>query len=179
MFLASIGAGAIIGALYLASRKSVLGLQRLIPIATTVLGIGMVCFAFSSNLWLSMVLLLFTGFGWMVQMASSNTLLQTIVDEDKRGRVMSFYTMSFQGTAPFGALAAGWLAGTIGGNHGEQITIAVSGIALVIAATIFLSRLGSWHQMTRHVYVRLGILSDNAPIPREAADADIQQEKTQ
>jgi MFS family permease len=174
MFLASIGTGAIAGALYLASRKSVLGLQRLIPVATTVLGAGMIGFAMSDNLWLSMAMLLFTGFGFMVQMASSNTLLQTIVDEDKRGRVMSFYTMSFQGTAPFGALLAGWLAYALGQAHGEQITIAIAGVMVIVSAMVFLSRLASLQELIKPVYVRLGILSEDAPIPREAADEDIQ-----
>jgi MFS family permease len=176
MFLASIAVGAIGGALYLASRKSVLGLTGLIPVATMVLGAGMIGFALSSNLWLSMVLLLFTGFGFMVQMASSNTLLQTIVDEDKRGRVMSFYTMAFQGTAPFGALIAGWAAGALGQRHGEQITIAIAGGLLILAAAVFISRLPLLQALVRPVYVRLGILSENAPIPREAADEDIQKE---
>jgi MFS family permease len=176
MFVASIAVGAIAGALYLASRKSVLGLGRLIPISTTVLGAGMIGFALSNNLWLSMVLLLFTGFGFMVQMASSNTLLQTIVDEDKRGRVMSFYTMAFQGTAPFGALIAGWAAYAIGQQHGEGITIAIAGGLLIVAAGVFASRLPMLQALVRPVYVRFGILSENAPIPKEAANEDIQEE---
>ena len=174
MFLASIGVGAIIGALYLASRKSVLGLTTLIPLSTAVLGAGMIGFALSSNLWLSMALLVFTGFGFMVQMASSNTLLQTLVDEDKRGRVMSFYTMAFQGTAPLGALLAGWLAFALGREHGEQITIAAAGGIAILAALAFFSRLPSLRREVRPVYVRLGILSEDAPIPKEAADEDIQ-----
>jgi len=176
MFLASIGMGAIAGALYLASRKSVIGLQRMIPVATTVFGLAMIGFSLSRSLWLSMGLLSFMGFGFMVQMASSNTLLQTVVDEDKRGRVMSFYTMSFQGTAPFGALLAGWLASALGQAHGEQITIAIAGLLLIVAAGVFASRLGSLQQHMEPVYVRLGILSENAPIPREAATQDIEKE---
>ena len=134
----------------------------------------MIGFALSSCLWLSMALLVFTGFGFMVQMASSNTLLQTLVDEDKRGRVMSFYTMAFQGTAPFGALLAGWLAFALGGKHGEQITIAAAGGIAILAALAFSWRLPSLRQQVRPVYVRLGILSENAPIPKEAVDEDIQ-----
>ena len=174
MFLASIATGAIVGALYLASRKSVMGLKTLIPFCVAVLGASMIGFSLSRHLWLSMAILVFTGFGFMVQSASSNTLLQTLVDEDKRGRVMSFFTMTFQGTAPFGALLAGWLAFTFGREHGEQITIAAAGCVAILAALVFLSRLPSLRKEVRPVYVRLGILSENAPIPKEAADADIQ-----
>jgi len=179
MFLACIAIGAIAGALYLASRKSVIGLARMIPVAGMTLGAGMIGFALSTNLWLSMGLLLFTGFGFIVQMASSNTLLQTVVDEDKRGRVMSFYTMAFQGTAPFGALIAGWLAFALGQKHGEQMTIAIAGAALVVASGVFLARLPSLERLINPVYVRLGLLSENAPIPAEAADADIERSEKQ
>lgn len=175
MLLASIAMGAIVGALYLASRKSVTGLVRMIPVASATLGAGMIGFALSTNLWLSMGLLLFTGFGFIVQMASSNTLLQTIVDEDKRGRVMSFYTMAFQGTAPFGALLAGWLAFALGREHGEQITIGLAGGALIAAAGVFAMRLPSLQALIHPVYVRLGILSENAPVPKEAVAEDIQE----
>ena len=177
MFLASIGIGAIVGALYLASRKSVLGLKKLIPIATTVMGAGMIGFALSNHLWLSMAMLVLTGFGFMVQMASSNTLLQTLVDEDKRGRVMSFYTMAFQGTAPFGALLAGWLAFALGREHGEQITIAAAGGLAILAALAFLSRIPSLRKQVRPVYVRMGILSEDGAVPKEAADEDIQRDE--
>lgn len=175
MLLASIAMGAIAGALYLASRKSVIGLVRMIPVAGITLGMGMIGFALSTNLWLSMGLLLFTGFGFIVQMASSNTLLQTIVDEDKRGRVMSFYTMAFQGTAPFGALLAGWLAFALGREHGEQLTVGLAGTAMLAAAMVFLTRLPSLQKLIHPVYVRLGILSENAPVPKEAVAADIEE----
>jgi MFS family permease len=163
MFLACIATGAIGGALYLASRKNVLGLMRMIPVASMTLGAGMIGFALSTNLWLSMTFLLFTGFGFIVQMASSNTLLQTIVDEDKRGRVMSFYTMAFQGTAPFAALLAGWLAFAFGQAHGEQITIGMAGVVLVTSGIVFLSRIPSLNALVRPVYVRLGIIAAENP----------------
>src|SRR5262249_36248190 len=108
------GVGALIGALYLASRRSVLGLGRVIVAATLVFGVGLVGFALSRALWQALPLMLAVGFGLMVQLAASNTILQTIVDEDKRGRVMSFYNMAFLGMAPFGSLLAGLLAGWVG-----------------------------------------------------------------
>ena len=108
------GIGALSGALYLASRKSVLGLGKVIPTAAAIFGIGLITFSFSQITWLSFILLIFVGFGMMVQMASSNTIIQTVVDEDKRGRVMSFYAMAFMGMSPFGNLFAGLMASKIG-----------------------------------------------------------------
>jgi MFS family permease len=104
------GVGAIAGSIYLASRKSVLGLGRIIVISSNLFGIGLIGFSLSRLFWLSLLMMLLTGFGMMVEMASSNTVLQTIVEEDKRGRIMSFYTMAFMGMVPFGSLLAGTLA---------------------------------------------------------------------
>lgn len=127
------GVGALVGALYLASRKSVLGLGRLIPVSATVFGVGLIAFSLSRALSLSLLLILMVGFGQMVQMAASNTVLQTIVDDDKRGRVMSFYTMAFMGMAPLGSLLAGSLASRIGARS----TLIIGGIACFVGATFF------------------------------------------
>ena len=140
--MAGVGVGALIGAIYLASRKSIRGLEKVIPIATSIFGIGLIMFSLSRVFWLSMVLISVTGFGMMVQMASCNTLIQTIVDDDKRGRVMSFYTMSFMGTAPFGSLLTGGLANKIGVPH----TLLISGISCIVGMLIFVSRLSSFNQ---------------------------------
>lgn len=105
---AASGAGAFAGALYLASRPSVLGLGRVVVVATVVLGLALAGFSRSESVWLSAGLLVLTGCGMMVQMAAANTLIQTMVDEDKRGRVMGLFGMAFQGAAPFGSLLAGW-----------------------------------------------------------------------
>jgi MFS family permease len=88
----------------------VLGLGRIIAIASGIFGIGLISFSFSHTLWLSLSFLLLTGFGMMVHLASSNTILQTMVDDDKRGRVMSLFAMAFMGMAPFGSLVGGSLA---------------------------------------------------------------------
>src|SRR5690606_10382153 len=125
------GIGALTGALFLAQRKSVLGLGNIIIRATVLLGAGLIAFSFSRVMALSLFCMLFTGFGMIVQMASSNTILQTIVDDDKRGRVMSFYSMAFLGMAPFGSLLAGALADLVGVNY----TLLICGI-LVLAAII-------------------------------------------
>jgi MFS family permease len=117
------GVGALSGALWLTTRKSVIGLGRVILLHTTVFGVGLIGFAFSRWLWLSLIFLVVIGVGMMVQMASTNTVIQTIVDDEKRGRVMSFYTMAFLGTAPFGSL----LAGGCRQNRGAA-TVALGGI---------------------------------------------------
>ena len=108
------GFGALLGALFLASRKTVLMLGRIVPAAALLFGSGLIILSLSRTFALSLVLMVFIGLGMMMQAASSNTILQTITDDDKRGRVMSFYTMAVMGTAPFGSLLAGALAKVIG-----------------------------------------------------------------
>ena len=112
--MGSAGVGALIGAVYLASRKSVLGLGRVIVAATSLFGAALIAFSFSKTVWLSEVLILLAGMGMMIHMASSNTILQTLVTDEMRGRVMSLYATAFMGVAPFGSLIAGGLAQKIG-----------------------------------------------------------------
>jgi MFS family permease len=114
LLMTSSGCGALFAALWLAGRRSVVGLGRVIPIAAAVFGAGLIAFSVAPALWLAMPCLFLAGFGFMVQMASSNTIIQTIVDDEKRGRVMSFYMMAFLGTAPFGSLIAGSMSEQIG-----------------------------------------------------------------
>jgi MFS family permease len=156
--MAAIGVGAIIGAIFLASRRSVLGLGRIIVIASGIFGIGLISFSLSHILWLSFFLLLLTGFGMMVHMASSNTILQTMVDDDKRGRVMSLYTMAFMGMAPFGSLAGGSLAGRIGAPY----TLIIAGISCIVGSFLFAKKLPLIREMIRPIYVRKGILSEKS-----------------
>jgi len=131
--MAASGLGALAGAVYLASRLSIRGLDRVIVFASIVFGLGAIAFSFSQLLILSMVMLLFMGFGLIVQMASSNTILQTIVSEDKRGRVMSLYAMAFAGMAPFGSLFGGFLSAHIGPPH----TLIICGLACTLGALYF------------------------------------------
>jgi MFS family permease len=114
LLMTSTGAGALLGALWLASRATVKGINRNIPIAGTIFSCGLLAFSFSRVLWLSAGLLVLTGFGLMVLVASSNTLIQTIVEDSKRGRVMSFFLMAYFGTTPFGSLVAGAVSERIG-----------------------------------------------------------------
>jgi len=131
--MAAIGVGALGGTVYLASRKSILGLIKVIVYATSIFGMGLALFSFSRILWISLLILFVTGFAMMVQMASCNTILQTIVEDDKRGRVMSLYTMSFMGMAPFGSLLAGLMATHIG----APLTVAIGGLCCLCGAFIF------------------------------------------
>jgi len=149
------GLGALTGAIYLASRQNVVGLERLIPKAAGIFGMGLISISISHNFYLSMVLLVIAGFGMMLGLASCNTILQTIVDDDKRGRVMSIYTMAFMGAAPFGALIAGGLA-TL---WGVPVTLTMGGISCILGAIIFASKLPNLYKLIRPIYLKLGVIS--------------------
>ncbi|HEX6574099.1 MAG TPA: MFS transporter [Gemmatimonadaceae bacterium] len=149
------GVGALCGALYLASRKSVLGLGRVMSMSAGRFGLGLVAFSFSRSLILSLVLLAIVGAGMMVTMASTNTIVQTIVREELRGRVMAFYTMAFLGTAPLGSLIAGAVAERIGATN----TILAGGMGCVLAAAWFASRLPTLRKEVRPIYIERGILA--------------------
>ena len=153
------GVGAIAGSIYLASRKSVLGLGRIIVISSNLFGIGLIGFSLSRLFWLSLLMMLLTGFGMMVEMASSNTVLQTIVEEDKRGRIMSFYTMAFMGMVPFGSL----LAGTLANNIGAPNTVMIGGVACILGSVMFAKKLPSLRRIARPIYVEKGIISEELP----------------
>jgi MFS family permease len=152
--LGAVGIGALIGAIYLASRKNIIGLGKIIVIGILAFGFGVIAFSFSTLLWLSLAFVLVAGFGMMIQMASINTLLQTLVDDDKRGRVMSLYTMSFIGMAPFGSLIAGWAATHIGAPN----TIRIGGTLCIIAAIVFLKKLPELRKHIHPIYVQKGII---------------------
>lgn len=154
--MGAVGIGAVTGAVYLASRKSVLGLGKWVFYASSIFGCSLILFSFSKNIPISIFLLLFTGFGMMVQMATCNTLLQTIVDDDKRGRVMSFYVTAFVGAAPFGSIIAGSLAGSIG----TPSTILISGLIMLTGGIIFRSVLPSIRILVKPIYVNKGIIPE-------------------
>src|SRR4029077_19125591 len=140
------------------SRSSVIGLGRVIVVATLALGVALIGFSQSESLWLSLGLLVLTGCGMMVQMAAANTLIQTMVDEDKRGRVMSFFGMAFQGAAPFGSLLAGWLAGIVG----VRPVVTGSGALVLLGGLVFATHLPRLRRHARPVFARLGILPETA-----------------
>ncbi|MEI8349578.1 MAG: MFS transporter [Candidatus Omnitrophota bacterium] len=153
--MASIGIGACAGTVYLASRKNIAGFIKIIAYATGIFGLGLVLFSLSRTLWLSLLILFVTGFAMMVQMASCNTILQTIVEDDKRGRVMSFYTMSFMGMAPFGSLIAGIMATHIG----APLTVTCGGLACFVGALIFAKSIPLFKKHIHSLYKKTGIFS--------------------
>jgi MFS family permease len=167
--MGAIGVGALSGAVYLASRRTVLGLGRLIPQMAALFGAGLLGFALSRNLWLSLALLLATGGGFIAQMAASNTLLQTLVDDDKRGRVMSFYTMAFMGTAPFGSL----LAGAVAHRFGAPAALFGGGIGCLLAAAWFARRLPELRRSVLPIYVRMGILPEMTAALQSATELTV------
>ncbi|MHB8735732.1 MAG: MFS transporter [Terriglobales bacterium] len=131
------GAGALMGALLLAARKSVRGLGRVIAFCSLGVGAGLIGFGISHRFALSLALLFVVGLLTMVETAASNTLLQTMVSDEYRGRVMSFYSMMFMGMAPIGSLGAGWISHYLGAPH----TVVVGGTFSVFAGLVFAARL--------------------------------------
>jgi len=160
--MGAMGVGALISALALAARKSVLGLVRMIPIAAAVFGVGLIGFGLSRWLPLSLLMVLIAGMGMMQGMAGSNTIIQTIVPEDKRGRVMSYYTIAFVGMAPFGSLLAGSVAHAIG----APLTVAMNGGVVLLGAAWFWTKMPAVRREMRPIYRELGIIPA-APEPQQ------------
>lgn len=167
------GVGAFVGAMFLASRKSVLGLGKWIPIAAVMFGLGLVAFSFSTVLWLSLLILVIIGFAMISNMAACNTILQTVVEDEKRGRVMSFYTMAFMGMAPFGSLLAGALAGRIGAPY----TVMLGGVLAILGGLVFATKLPSLRDLVRPVYCEKGILPANLCAIEEVSEATVPPEQ--
>ena len=153
LLTAANGVGALTAALYLATRSSVRGLTKALLVASSLFGAAVVAFAFSTALSLALIALVFAGFGMMTGMASSNTIIQTIVPEERRGRVMGYYTLAFVGMMPFGALLSGTLAQRIGAPH----TVLVSGIGVLLGAAWYASQLPRLRHNLLPVYEELGI----------------------
>ncbi|MEJ2762171.1 MAG: MFS transporter [Gammaproteobacteria bacterium] len=162
--MAAMGVGALIGALYLASRRSVIGLGRLIPVAAATFGAGLIGVGLSRWLPLSLLIMVATGTGFMVHLAASNTLIQTLVREDMRGRIMALYTLAFMGVATFGSL----LAGVIAARIGAPLTLAGGGALSILGAAVFAQRLPRLREKVRPVYIAKGILPEAAETLREA-----------
>jgi MFS family permease len=148
------GVGALASGLSLAIRKSILGLTRMLQIAAAMLGGALILFGLSHTLWLSLVLMVFVGFGLMQGASVSNTIIQSLVPEDKRARVMSYYTMAFFGGAPFGSLLAGTLAHRLGAPH----TVMVTGAFCVAGSLWFTLALPKVRAVMRPIYEQMGLL---------------------
>jgi MFS family permease len=173
LLMGASGCGALAGALWLASRQSVVGLGRIIIAACAAFGAGLIGFALAPVLWLAVPCLVIAGCGFIIQMASSNTIIQTIVDEDKRGRVMSFYMMAFLGTVPFGSLMAGWLSSRVGAPY----TLRLGGICCLAGAAWFARELPIIRIAVRPIYVRMGILPQVAAGIADAAELSVPPER--
>jgi MFS family permease len=158
------GIGALISALSLVLRKSVVGLVRRILYASATFGAALIVFGVSRSLPLSIVAMIATGFGMMQQMAASNTIIQTIVADDKRGRVMSFYTLAILGVTPFGSL----LAGSFAARVGAPATLIGGGVLCLCGSLIFARHLPAVRREIRPIYVRLGIISELATTVQSA-----------
>jgi len=149
------GVGAVAGALYLASRTSVLGLGRVMVVATLAFGLGIIGFGLARSLWIALLVLPIAGAGFMVEMASTNTILQTITQEHLRGRVMAFYAMAFLGTAPIGSL----LAGVVADRIGPSATIVAGGVACIAGAVWLALKLPLLREHIRPIYREMGIIA--------------------
>ena len=163
--MAASGVGALTSAISLALRKTVLGLGKMITISSGMFGIGLILLGMSRYLWLSMPLMVVTGFGMMQQMAASNTILQTIVEDDKRGRVMSFYALSILGITPIGSLGAG----TFASKFGAPATLIAGGVCCMAGSLWFLRELPEIRRFIRPIYRQLGILPQVASGLQSAA----------
>ena len=158
LLMTASGMGALGGALYLASRESVVGLGRVSTISTIAFGAGLIAFASTRSELVALLVLPVVGAGLMVQMGSINTILQTIVEDHLRGRVMAFYTMAFFGSAPIGSLLAGVAADRIGAGW----TIALCGVACVAGGLWFARRLPTLRALVRPMYQRAKPLEQRA-----------------
>lgn len=161
MIQAAIGAGALASALVLASRKSVVGLGKWIVVAVCMFGAALITISFVKSLPLALFVLVFVGAGVMTHMAATNTLVQTVIDDKMRGRVMAFYVMSFTGTMPFGSLLAGWASEKLdrAGYFGAGVVLAAVGTLCIIAGLIFMSQMPKLRTLIRPAYLEKGILT--------------------
>jgi MFS family permease len=162
LFIGAVGLGAVIAAVSLARRPSVRGLAKWIGLSAIAAGLGASAFCFSRSIPLSAVLMAIAGFGMFMTAASCNTIVQSVVPEDKRGRVMSYYTMFFIGSLPLGHLAAGALAERIG----APLTFLAGGVACALAGSLFVAGLPSFRDHLRPVYVERGIIPPTGEPPQ-------------
>jgi len=149
------GIGALTGALFLASRKNVRGLMRIITLASGIFGVGLLALSVTRVFIPALIIMVTIGFGMMVQMAATNTIIQTLVDDDMRGRMMSFYAMAFMGMTPFGSLLSGSLAHSIGVPY----TMAIGGVSCLAGCWVFSRKLPELRRMIRPVYQKKGIIT--------------------
>ena len=156
------GLGALIGAILLASRRTVVGLGRWIGISSVVYAVAIAGFALSSNLWISLLIVPFAGWGMITNFAATNTILQTLVDDDKRGRLMSFFSMAFMGMLPFGVLMVGALASHLSPEGdpivGARWTIWIASVVCFAASIRYWMLMPELRRIIRPIYIQRGIM---------------------
>src|SRR5262245_33219514 len=157
LMFGAVGLGALFGALFLARRKNIIGLGRVIVFATVGFGAGLVWFTIAPVFWLSLLLLVVVGYGWMVLIAASNTALQTLADNHMRGRVMSLFTMMLVGMAPFGSLLAGWAADQVGAPP----VVAIGGGFCTLAGIVFARQLPRLREAAKPILAARGIILES------------------
>jgi MFS family permease len=153
LLMGATGVGALLGALTLAVKQSLRGLGKWVAVCCAGFGVSLMLFAFSRSLWPSMVLLLPVGFFMMVQMAASNTLIQAMVPDHLRGRVMAVYSMMFMGMAPFGS----FFAGAVADRLGAPITVSIGGVACIVGSAMFAAKLPGWRDEARQLIIAQGV----------------------
>ncbi|HEX3355898.1 MAG TPA: MFS transporter [Tepidisphaeraceae bacterium] len=164
----AVGVGALAGAIYLASRRTVIGLGRIMAAAGVFMGVAMAWFAITKVLWLAMIMAAFTGLGTIIAFAAGNTMLQALVDDEMRGRLMAFYIMAVMGTAPVGSIIAGWVA--VPERLGKSMTVQIAGAISVLAAVLFMMKMPQLRALVRPIYVRKGIIPEVAQGLQQASE---------
>jgi len=157
ILFAAAGFGALVGAVFLALRESVHGLLRWIAVAPVIFGIGLVLLGMSRWIWLSVLAMPVIGFGLLVQTASSNTVIQTLVEDHMRGRVMSLYSMAFMGMMPIGSLLSGLMSRLVG----APVTILLNGLFCIAGAIFFSKNLTALRRQVHPIYAQKGIIPEN------------------
>jgi MFS family permease len=157
LMFGAVGLGALIGALFLAQRKNIIGIGRVIVAAALCFGLGLILFTAARLFWLSLLLLVGVGCGWMVLIAASNTALQTLADDNMRGRVMSLFSMMLVGMAPFGSLLAGWAADQVG----APLVVAIGGGFCAFAGIVFARQLPRLREAAKPILAARGIVPES------------------
>jgi MFS family permease len=157
---AASGLGAVVSGVSLAARRSVVGLTRMLQVAAAVLGLALILLGLSQTLWVSLLVMLFVGFGMMQGLSVSNTIIQSLVPEERRARTMSYYTAAYFGAAPFGSLLAGTVAHRLGAPH----TVMLSGVCCLVGSLWFTTELPKVRAIMRPIYQEMGLLPRRDPV---------------
>lgn len=159
ILMGATGVGALLGALTVAAKSGLRGLGKFVGMAAVGFAVSLIAFSQSRNFWLSVLLLIPVGYGMMLETTSSNTLIQAMVPDELRGRVLAVYTMMFMGMAPLGSL----FAGIIAHHFGAPLTLTIGGVAAVVGGSIFLTRLAEFRVGARQLLMAQGLAGGVPP----------------